>query len=397
MSCPPLPESARDLPVPASHPQDLPASPARNQEARAAAALPPELWLDDLRRAAQEELTWLWHGYLAAGGVTLLTSLWKSGKTTLVSVLLARLKSGGQLAGRALAAGKAVVVSEESPAQWLLRSRQLDFAGQVCWLCRPFRGKPSSDQWLALLDRLAELRHRQGVALVVIDPLAAFLPGRDESGAAGMLAALAPLQRLTTLGMSVLLLHHPRKKESAAGLAARGSGALPGFADILIEMDWYHRGDLDDRRRRLRGYSRFAETPRHLVIELNADGTDYLACGDFHEEEFTQSWERLRQVLEDAAGKLTRREILAEWPDDLERPDGTTVWQWLQRAVARGLVRQEETGRKNDPFRYWLPGQEAKWRRRPVPLPELAELELLQETQVPLARRMRQRRKEKDG
>ena len=40
---------------------------------------------------------WLWRGYLAPGQLTLLTSLWKSGKTTLLSVLLALLHQGGEL------------------------------------------------------------------------------------------------------------------------------------------------------------------------------------------------------------------------------------------------------------------------------------------------------------
>jgi hypothetical protein len=47
---------------------------------------------------------WLWHGYLAPAKVTLLSSQWKSGKITLVSVLLARLANGGQLAGLPVAA-----------------------------------------------------------------------------------------------------------------------------------------------------------------------------------------------------------------------------------------------------------------------------------------------------
>ena len=51
-----------------------------------------------------------------------------------------------------------------------------------------------------------------------------------------MLDALAPLRRLTSSGMAVLLLHHPRKEASADGRAARGSGALSGFADVLVEM-----------------------------------------------------------------------------------------------------------------------------------------------------------------
>jgi hypothetical protein len=49
-------------------------------------------------------LAWLWLGFVARGGVTLLTSQWKAGKTTLLSLLLARLKPGGSLAGQFLLA-----------------------------------------------------------------------------------------------------------------------------------------------------------------------------------------------------------------------------------------------------------------------------------------------------
>src|SRR5438067_2210940 len=59
----------------------------------------PALWLDDLEQASVSHLDWLWQGYLAPGNVTLLTSQWKTGKTTLLALLLDRMKSGGVLAG----------------------------------------------------------------------------------------------------------------------------------------------------------------------------------------------------------------------------------------------------------------------------------------------------------
>src|SRR5439155_7495785 len=93
-----------------------------------------------------------------------------AGKTTLLSILLDRMKAGGTLAGRPVRAGRAVVVSEESPAHWLLRSQKFDFAGHICWLCRPFHGKPRLDQWHALLDQLGALHEQVGLDLVVIDP-----------------------------------------------------------------------------------------------------------------------------------------------------------------------------------------------------------------------------------
>jgi hypothetical protein len=78
-----------------------------------------------------------------------------------------------------------------------------------------------------------------------------------------MLECLTPLHRLTAAGMSVLLLHHPRKGKTVAGQAARGSGALPNFADVIIEMGFYAHPDDLDRRRRLVGF-RATTTPRGI-------------------------------------------------------------------------------------------------------------------------------------
>src|SRR5206468_2876850 len=117
---------------------------------------------------------------------------------------------------------KAVVVTEEDRPQWRRRAEKLDLEGHVCWLCRPFRGRPGAADWLALLDHVAALRQQHGIDLLVIDPWASVLPGRAESDAGAMLETLLPLQQLATTGLAVLLLHHPRKQASADGHWARG-------------------------------------------------------------------------------------------------------------------------------------------------------------------------------
>jgi hypothetical protein len=48
--------------------------------------------------------------------------------------------------------------------------------------------------------------------------------------------------------------------------------------------------------------------------------------------------------------------------DDLPVPQAKTLWRWLGRAVEQGLVHRSGSGRKNDPYLYWLPGQEVVWR-----------------------------------
>jgi RecA-family ATPase len=219
--------------------------------------------LNDLAASAAGP-DWLWDGYLAAGNVTLLTSPWKAGKTTLTAALLSRMAAGGAMAGSAVRPGKALVLSEEAPALWNARRERFPFGPHICWVCRPFAGKPTAAQWLDLVGQVATLQGEHGFALLVIDPLASFLPGRAENDAAAVLAALLPLQRLTTAGLAVLLLHHPRKQAAADGHWARGSGALMGFVDVLIEMQYFSPASADDRRRKLLPYSRH-EGGRHAA------------------------------------------------------------------------------------------------------------------------------------
>lgn len=318
---------------------------------------------------------WLWQGYLAAGHVTLLVGQWKAGKTTLLSVLLARLATGGSLAGLPVRTGRAVVVTEEDDDLWAERIEGLGLGNQLHLMSRPFRGRPTADQWQQLIDSLVARHAAIGFDLLVIDPLAAFLPGRTENNAGIMLDVLLPLQALTRRGAGVLVAHHPRKGATVAGQAARGSGALPGSVDILLELGLMAGAHEDDRRRRLSAFSRHRTTPRRLVIELNPEGTDYAARGDYLGHEFEDNWAVLSGVLEDAKGKLTRAEILAQWPADYAKPSAVMLWRWLDRALKEGLLLCTGSGRKANPFRYWLDGMEEVWRSDPLYLPPLPPLD----------------------
>ena len=319
--------------------------------------------------ATAPQVPWLWHGYLAPGNLTLLTSQWKAGKTTLVATLLARLATGGTLAGLPVRAGRAVVVSEESVEHWQGRAAGLKFGQAVGFICRPFQGRPTPGEWEHLIDHLAS-----------------FLPGRTENDAATMLAALLPLQRLTKRGLAGMVLHHPRKGESAPGRAARGSGALTGYADILIEMDWVAEPLADDRRRRLTAFSRHPETTRRLAVERTADGADYVSLGDFTEFEQADGWTVLQTVLEDACRKLTAEAIRKAWPADYPCPSQPTLWRWLDRATADGRVKKGGTGRRSQPFVYWLPAKEEEWASDPFRPPDPADLPPLLEVNELLRR-----------
>jgi hypothetical protein len=310
-------------------------------------------------------LTWLWLGYLAPGNVTLLTSQWKTGKTTLLSLLLSRMHCGGTLAGFPVAPCRALVLSEEAQELWDERDRQLNLRDHVCLLSQPFTEGLTFERWNALLDWIAELHVSRGLGLVAIDTVASFLPAGVECHARTAQQCLIALRKLTQRGLAVLLAHHPRKGLTLPGQASRGSGALPAYVDILIEMHGCASAAPDDRRRRLRSFSRHALTPRDLMIEWTADGADYRIPESVEIDDFLQGWEVLRIVLEDADAKLTRRQILDQWPPDYLKPTLHSVWRWLDRACERALIHRDGAGRKNSPFRYWLPAKLEAWQADP--------------------------------
>jgi hypothetical protein len=319
---------------------------------RSPSILTPTLSLADLAGSVAPT-TWLWHGYLAHGNVTLLTSQWKTGKTTLLSVLMARLKTGGPLAGRTVAPGRALVVSEEAPNLWAERGRNLDFGNHI-WLCRPFRECPDLAAWRALIQHLAEVSARERLDLAVIDPLAMILPAQCENLADQLTEALISLRQLTQLGLAVLLLHHPRKGIVRPGQAARGNGVLTGFADIVIEMFTYSRANNADRRRRLFGYSRHEATPRQWVIELNADGKDYQGQPPAAGAEQRPEWLIIEDLLVKADSPLTQKDLHNQWPTDLPLPTPNQLWRYLDRASRDGLLSKRGAGTKRDPFQYAL-------------------------------------------
>jgi hypothetical protein len=326
------------------------------------------VWGTELAARHVRGADWVWQGFLARGEVTLLTSQWKTGKTTLLSVLLDRIKRGGALLERPVQAARAAVLSEEAESHWSRRCRQFGAWSHVCFLCRPTRHNPTLPQWLALIDRLCRLREEQRVDVVVIDPLSTLLPRGAENQAEKILDALRPLERLTQAGAAVLLLHHPRKGQSLAGQTARGSGALSAYADVMIEMHPHSTSSLEDRRRRLLAWSRHDDTPRELLIELNADGRDYCLAVDVPDDGFEQAREAIETVLADADSKLTRQQISGNWPQRT-RPSGATLNRWLARAVEARFVLSEGEGVRGDPVRYWLPG-----RKNLLWLPDPAEL-----------------------
>src|SRR5262249_39088543 len=81
-------------------------------------------WVQTLQR---EPIPWIWDGMVAQDAITLLAAPEKTGKTTLLSLLLDRRREGGQLLGRAVRPGRTILCTEENNLLWALRQPPLDF------------------------------------------------------------------------------------------------------------------------------------------------------------------------------------------------------------------------------------------------------------------------------
>ena len=319
------------------------------------------------------KVDWLWHGFIARRNITLLTSQWKAGKTTLLTGLLQSFAAGGKFLERAVAPTHALVVSEESQNTWADRLRRMPVGKHCRLLARPFPRRPSPEEWDRLIDHALELQAVGELDLLVIDPLAKFLPGATESDLNALFRMLDPLQRLTEAGAAVTILHHPRKKASEEGCAARGSGGLLAAVDIIVELSGHGAIRSDEYRRKLFAMSRYVETPRRLVYEWNPATTRFAALGDLQSIRFNENWELLLAILKKRTKASTHLELLMDWPADRERPSPATLYEWLNRAHEDKRLRREGTGRKSDPYRYRLEDEDDEYRDRGE-LPPLRDL-----------------------
>jgi hypothetical protein len=301
-------------------------------------------------------LSWLWEGMLAHGLTTLLTGRWYAGKSTLTSLLLARCATGGTFGGAALKPCRALVVSEEPRELWEARHGELKFTDHVGFRCRPFRGKPSFDDWDSFILDLAS----EKPGLVVIDPLAKFFPCASENDSVGMNKSLDPLNLLTEEGAAVMINHHPAKAAKDSDLMGRGSGALLAFVDIEATLT-KPKDAANNRIRRLTSQTRWdGLNPRIIelssrLLELSPDGHDYtVVTAAPSPDSFELGWPILSMVLEDAGQRPTRDGILKQWPVDFDKPSKSTLVRWLERALGEKLIERKGTGRGHDAYRYNL-------------------------------------------
>jgi len=310
----------------------------------------PDSWLpvpiSELDTGTTTATEWVWDGLVAKGHLTDFDGFWKSGKSTLLAALLQRMEHGGELAGRTVRPGKALVISEEARTLWIERRQGLALGDHVHIISRPFPRRPNYVEWHAFTNHIAKLVVEHGYDLVVFDSLPNLWCVRDENDASETVTALLPLQAIATAGCAVLFVRHPRKSDGLQATTGRGSGAVSGLADAIIEMRRYVPDDLQDTRRVLTIYSRYEcfET----VIRWNGGG-EYETLGSPAAYSVEAQRERLLEALVELGNGVTTADLAKA----VDLPYATAAKR-LDELQAAGRVTRTGTGKKGDPYRWFL-------------------------------------------
>ena len=203
-----------------------------------------------------------------------------------------------------------------------------------------------------------------GAEVVIVDTVAAWAGIEDENAATEVEKALRPVISLAQeKGAAVLLLHHLNKSDGPEGTAHRGSGHLVAMADVAVELR-QPEGNAPETRRVVRALSRYQETPRELVIDLQ--GGDYIALGTPKGVLRQEAAQAVLSVLPGPEEEGVPLEPGTGHPDAitkrvqaaLGRPlPRTTLQEALALLLQEGLVQRLGEGKRGSPYLYRRSGQ----------------------------------------
>jgi hypothetical protein len=301
--------------------------------------------IEEIRMLQSSTVEWLLDGLIGAGLVTVLAGQPKAGKSTWLFAVMAALERGDAICGLSTAQSTTVYLSEESAAGVV--EKAVGFGVEQASYVTREGDDPSADFGAAVDAAIAEAE-RTGARLIVIDTLTHFgrlaRDAEKDAGATGEL--LAHAIRAAARGYAVVVLHHVRKAEGDDGTALRGSSAIAGAADVIIELRRLESGDRGTERS-LRVLSRFSDSPEELVIAMK--GHRYVVAGESVDD---AKFERVASALIEAlegAGVVVGRDAIC----GLIKGRDSLTWRTARRLVQTGRIGGDGNGRKGSPYRFW--------------------------------------------
>ena len=320
-----------------------PIAKAHGTESKSSRTLPFKT-LEEALVDAPDEPAWLWRGYLAPGASTLLAGKPKVGKSTFIAALLAALSTGGEFLGTIVPLTRVLLLSEEGPDTLAEKSRRFGIDGKAVHLL--MRREVGKEPWPEIVKQPIAICKTHNIGLLVVDTFDKWVGLRsdDENKAGAVVEKFEPLDGAKASGLAVLVNTHQRKGAGEHGEAVRGSNALAGAVDILVEFERPAAHlNLGKTARLIRGLSRYPATPDELAVNLEDNAWRAIDVGEERAEaDRAQILDVLRQIGEPAEAK-----VVAEMLDIVEG----TARSKLNKLMGHGVTRTGE-GKKGDPRVY---------------------------------------------
>ena len=299
----------------------------------------------EIRAATPVEPAWIWQGFAARGGVTLLGGKPKCGKSTLILAAIDAITSSAPaFLGREITGTPVVYVSEENAATL---AHKLPASPDVRILTRD-NAWPKPD-WTELVSAVVNEATECGAGLVVIDTLAfwAAMAAEREKDAGAAQRVMQPILDAARLGIGFVIPVHQRKGDGDDGEGLRGSSAFAGAADIVIELE----RTTNPRQRALLTLSRYPSTPGTLVVSRDPATGAWAVVGetaDRGDARMIADRQALLDALSDGDA-LTRMELQGKL--------GAPELQWhktLDDLQHEHIIARSGAGKKGDPYRWQM-------------------------------------------
>jgi hypothetical protein len=259
-------------------PEDQEAARANARAATQRLAEPIVRWLTarELAQESPEQVPWVLEGYCARGVLTEVLGSIKGGKSTFIGHMVRCILDVRPFLGvYPERAGAVLWITEERPVSF---RRLLERCGLLEQddLHILMRENAPGLQWAAMVSDAVQRALTEWDSPLIIADTFSKLAGLTDENEAASAAAMAPLEHATSQGLGVILGRHARKMGGEPENAGRGSSAISGVSDIILQLS--KAGETQpDTVRKLDSASRFEETPNELLIDLQ--GGTYVVLG----------------------------------------------------------------------------------------------------------------------
>lgn len=290
-----------------------------------------------------EGYEWIWENAIAKGHTTILSALFKSGKSTLLRCLLRAMCNEEEFIGQPTKKTSVLIITEESKNEWIEKREIFELDGDIpIWIwSRPYFTKLKYNEWVDFVTKdILNFCIENKIEMIVCDTVSTFWAVTQENDSMDMEQNLKPFIVLTEKNIAVFLLQQDNKQGGTFGRSVRGSTALPGFADELITFSRPEKDNFKTRHREIDFFGRLYNAETKLVITLKEDNT-YDA--GIEKWKYSKS-ERIRIVMEiitKSKQPLTNKEIREGWDESLygDKPSEDSFFRYTKELTADNILK----------------------------------------------------------